>query len=157
MDKNAIRPSGWPLGLLAVAFAVGCVPAIETQRMFCWTDVKTGAMSCTPILPGQIQYRRIGSAGYGQPYSNHTPTTSAAPTPSSAAASPSGVAATGNGAAASSAGAVATGAGSSAAASSAGAVATGSGSAAAASSAGVTATSGGSSAAASSAGVAVSN
>ena len=150
MDKNAICSSGWSMAVLAAGFLAGCVPAAESQRMFCWADVKTSAVNCTPILPGQILDRRIGSAGFVQANTSQIPSNPAGTTPSSTAASPSGVAV-------SSAGAVAAGTGSSAAASSAGAVASGGGSAAAASSAGVASTSGGASASASSAGVAVSN
>lgn len=168
MDHKVKTPKGWLLGISTVAFAAACVPMVESQKMFCWTDVKSGAMSCTPIRPGEVQRPPVGGSG-GFIHTHHPhnppghrpppPPPAPAPTPSSASAGPNGVTATGGGAsaAASNAGVVATSQGSSAAASSAGAVATGVGSAAAASSAGVAVSSGGSGAAASSAGVSVSN
>jgi hypothetical protein len=168
MDHKVKTPKGWLLGISTVAFAAACVPMVESQKMFCWTDVKSGAMSCTPIRPGEVQRPPVGGSG-GFIHTHHPhnppghrpppPPPAPAPTPSSASAGPNGVTTTGGGgsAAASNAGVVATSQGSSAAASSAGAVATGVGSAAAASSAGVAVSSGGSGAAASSAGVSVSN
>ena len=147
MDKQVKCPKGWLLGMSMLAFATACVPVTDSQRFFCWTDVKSGAMSCTPIRPGQIQYRPVGG-GAGFVSANTVRNSPSAPVATGS---------TGGGASASSAGVAATSGQSAAAAIPEGAVAVGPGSAAAASSAGVAVSSGTSSASASSAGVSVTN
>jgi hypothetical protein len=159
MKERRKGPLGLILGISAIAFAAGCVPPTENSRMFCWSDVKTGRTSCSPVRARALAAVAAGGGGItgpfvpGAPGHTHPPVSPV----SGAAAGPDAVAAVGPAsAAASAAGAVATGSGSSAAASPAGVAVTAGTSAASASTAGAVAVGGGAAAAASSAGVAVS-
>lgn len=127
---------GLLLGLSTAVFVSACVPVAQTQNLFCWTDVNSGTMNCTPILSRPVQQPMTGSGDKTHP--PHQLSHARLPGQvrgvsehkhigqSTAAASTDGVSvksgwgASGGAAAASDAGAVATGSGSAAAASSAG-------------------------------------